>query len=101
VVEPGRRSIETAQTIIALANDLGVENIGIVGNKIRNDSDKEFITAALPDIELLGFIPYDQAINEADLANRPLFSASPQAAEAVRDIYNKLLTTNQQLKVKS
>jgi len=98
VVEPGRRSIETAQTIIALARDLGVENIGVVGNKIRSDSDQEFIATALPDIEILGFIPYDPAINEADLANRPLFSASPRAAEAVKYIYNKLLTTKQQMK---
>lgn len=74
VVEPGRRSIETAQTIKTLAQDIGLRSIAAVGNKIRNESDKAFIKANLPDIEILGFIDYDPAINEADLANRSLFT---------------------------
>jgi CO dehydrogenase maturation factor len=93
VVEPGRRSIETAQTIANLARDLGVTNLAIVGNKIHQESDKSFITSSLPGLEVLGFISYDPAINEADLANQPLFTASPRTTGEVRDIYNKLLST--------
>ncbi len=96
VVEPGRRSIETAQTIAALAADLGVKNIAVVGNKIHNEADKEFIKKSLPGMESLGFIPYDTAINEADLANRPLFAASPQTAREVRAIYDKLVAARRQ-----
>jgi CO dehydrogenase maturation factor len=91
VVEPGRRSLETAQTIANLARDLGVQNLAIVGNKIHEESDKEFIRSGLPGMEVLGFISYDPAITEADLANRPLFSASPQATREVRDIYTRLV----------
>ena len=43
VVEPGRRSIETAQTIIKLAQDLGLPSLAVVGNKIRSEADREFI----------------------------------------------------------
>jgi CO dehydrogenase maturation factor len=92
VVEPGRRSLETAQTIAGLAHDLGVENLAIVGNKIHEESDKEFIRSGLPGMEILGFISYDPAIIEADLANHPLFSASPQAAGEVREIYDRLVS---------
>jgi CO dehydrogenase maturation factor len=91
VVEPGRRSLETAQTITGLARDLGVENLAVVGNKIHEESDKEFIRSGLPGMEILGFIPYDPDIIEADLANRPLFSASPLATREVRDIYTRLI----------
>ncbi len=98
VVEPGRRSLETAQTITALAADLGLENIAIVGNKIHQPADEEFIRKSLPGQEFLGFIPYDAAINEADLANRPLFTASPQTAHEVREIYNKLVAARQRRK---
>jgi CO dehydrogenase maturation factor len=101
VVEPGRRSLETAQTINKLAQDLGLHNIAVVGNKIRSKSDKEFITSGLPGIEILGFIPYDPAITEADLANRPLFTASPQTAKEVKNIYDKLVSLIRQPSAKS
>jgi CO dehydrogenase maturation factor len=93
VVEPGRRSIETAQTISKLAQDLGVEDISVVGNKIRNESDKEFIKSSLPDTDFLGFIPYDPAITEADLASRPVIEASRDAASEVKKIYDRLVSS--------
>ena len=101
VVEPGRRSLETAQTINKLAQDIGLHNIAIVGNKIRSESDKEFIISNLPGIEILGFIPYDPAIIEADLANRSLFTASPKIAKEVKDIYDKLMSLTRQPSIKS
>jgi CO dehydrogenase maturation factor len=101
VVEPGRRSIETAQTINRLSQDLGLHNIAIVGNKIRSDADKKFITSNLPDIEVLGFISYAPSITEADLNNRPLFAASPQTAKEVKNIYDKLVSSTRQPSTKS
>ena len=101
VVEPGRRSLETAQTIHKLAQDLGLHNTAVVGNKIRSESDKKFITSSLPGMEILGFIPYDPAITEADLANRPLFAASPKTAKEVKNIYDKLVSSTRQPSVKS
>jgi CO dehydrogenase maturation factor len=96
VVEPGRRSIETAQTILNLAHDLGVESIAAVGNKIRSEADRQFIRKSLPGIEILGYISYNPAITEADLANKPLFTAVPQTAQEVRDIYHKLMSASRQ-----
>jgi CO dehydrogenase maturation factor len=93
VVEPGRRSIETAYRISKLAKEIGLHNIAIVGNKVRSQSDREFLTSSLPDFEFLGFIPYDQAIVEADLANLPLLDSSPQIVKEVRNIYQALLAT--------
>ena len=101
VVEPGRRSLETAQTIGKLAQDIGLHNIAVVGNKIRSEADKEFIKSNLPGIEILGFIPYDPSITEADLANCPLFAASPQTAKEVKNIYEKLVSLTKQPSVKS
>jgi CO dehydrogenase maturation factor len=101
VVEPGRRSIETAQTIYQLARDLGLPSIAVVGNKIRSESDRNFITSSLPGLEILGFMPYDPAITEADLANRPLLAASPKIAREVKNIYHRLLTATGKPSVKS
>jgi len=92
VVEPGRRSIETAQSIQKLATDLGIKNLAAVGNKVRSESDKQFLRTALPDIEFVGFIPYDQAVTDADLANRSVLTSSPQVLEAAKGIYQALVS---------
>ena len=91
VVEPGRRSLETANTIKKLAGDIGLQNIAVVANKVKSQSEKEFLTSNLSGFEFLGFIPYDQAIVDADLSNRPLFGASPRVSDEVQSIYRKLV----------
>jgi len=93
VVEPGRRSVETAYKIGKLAQDIGLQNIAIVGNKIRSQSEREFLISSLPDFEFLGFIPYDQALVDADLANRPLLDSSQQIINEVKNIYQTLSKT--------
>lgn len=95
VVEPGRRSVETAYRIDKLAKDIGLQSIAVVGNKLRRQSEREFLTSSLPGFEFLGFIPYDQAIVDADLANLPLADASQQIIAEVRNIYQALLSNTQ------
>ncbi len=93
VVEPGRRSIETALNIEKLAAEIGLQNVTVVGNKVRNQSDRDFLISSLPGFEFLGFIPYDQALVDADLANIPVLDSSQQIIAAVKDIYQALLST--------
>ena len=93
VVEPSRRSVETAYRINKLAQDIDLQNIAVVGNKIRSQPEKEFLISNLPGFEFLGFIPYDQAIVDADLANLPLVNSSQQIISEVRNIYHALLST--------
>lgn len=95
VIEPSRRSIETAYRINKLAQDINLQNIAVVANKVRTQAEKEFLVSSLPDFEFIGFIPYDQAIVEADLANLPLLDSSPQITNEVRNIYQVLLSTAQ------
>jgi CO dehydrogenase maturation factor len=92
VVEPGRRSIETAVNIRQLASDIGIKKLAVVGNKIRKQSDREFLETTLSDFDFLGFIPYDQAVVDADMANQSPLDASEQVKEAVKEIYDALLT---------
>ncbi len=68
VVEPGRRSIETARHIKKLAEEIKLHNISVVGNKIRGQKDEDFLRAQLPDLPFDGFLDYDDALIEADLA---------------------------------
>ena len=95
VVEPGRRSVETAYRITKLAEDISLGNIAVVGNKVRSQAEREFLISSLPGFEFLGFIPYDQAMVEADIANLPLLKASQPIITEVRNIYQALVSTTQ------
>ncbi len=93
VVEPGRRSLEVARTTYRLAEDIGLKNIAVVGNKVRGQADKEFLMASLPGVEFLGFIPYDQAIVDADQADASVLDASAKVIKEARNIYQALLSS--------
>lgn len=92
VVEPGRQSSETAERIDGLTRDLGIRNIALIGNKIRNSGDKEFLTASLPGFTFLGFVLYDSKITEADMTGKSLYEASSDISNEVKNIYQQLLT---------
>ncbi len=82
VVEPGRRSIDTAEHIRRLASEIGLTGIAVVGNKIRGDKDREFLQKHLNEFEFLGFLPYDNALIESDLNGiSPFDIESPSKAQ--------------------
>lgn len=91
VVEPGRRSIETAEKIRQLAADIKLEKIGVVGNKVRNDRDKEFLEETLADYTILGFIPFSPSVLEADMESRAAFDVDSATRASVEEIVSKLL----------
>lgn len=91
VVEPSRRSVETAYRIRELAKDIDLQNIGVVGNKIRSEKDKDALISSMPGFEFLGFIPYDQDIVEADLAGFPLVHSSQRVMREVEDIVARII----------
>ena len=92
VVEPGRRSVETAYQIRKLAGDIGVKRLTFVGNKIRSDKDKAFLLEQMPDFQFLGFIPYQTAIIEADLDGRPPFEKNKETMGIVKEMLKELET---------
>ena len=86
VVEPTRRSLGTAGQIKALANDIGVSRIYLVGNKVQSDDDRRFLTENSPGLPVLGFLPYTAQAQEADRRGVPISDVSPETALAVREI---------------
>ncbi len=91
VVEPGRRSIETALKIKDLAGDIGLSRVALVGNKVRSDKDREFLTNSLPEYRFLGFIPYDDQIIEADLLGAFADNVSTETKTAMVEIAQNLV----------
>jgi CO dehydrogenase maturation factor len=92
VVEPGRRSIQTAHSIRSLAADLGIERVLVVANKIASEVDKAFIVEQLPDLEILGYLPSDPKAIEADRRGVAVFALAPQLVAGARAIVDRLTT---------
>ncbi len=91
VVEPGRRSIDTAFAIKRLAQDLKINRLSIVGNKIRNEEEKRFLENELAGFSFLGFLPYRDEIVEADLENKPPFETDEETLKIVKGMVERLL----------
>jgi len=90
VVEPGRRSIQTAHAIHALAADLGIERVYAVGNKVASESDEAFIREQLPGFQLLGFLPGDAQAIEADRRGLAVYDLAPDLVSRARSIVDRL-----------
>ncbi|TYO98565.1 CO dehydrogenase maturation factor [Geothermobacter ehrlichii] len=90
VVEPGRRSVQTAEQIKRLAGDIGIKNTFVVGSKIRDEADGRFITGALQDIELLGLVSLSDVVREADLKGVSPFDIGGDVVDEIRSIKDTL-----------
>lgn len=91
VVEPGKRSIDTALKIVELASDIGLKAVSLIANKIRSEQDRDFIMHAARGLDVIGFLPFNEAFLKADMLRVPSWEADPQCLGGVRAIAEKLL----------
>jgi CO dehydrogenase maturation factor len=89
VLEPGRRSLTTAERVRKLAEDIGISHVYAVGNKVRGERDWEFLQEHSP-VPMLGYLSANPELTDADMRGEGIFGASPQAAEEVRAIVTTL-----------
>ncbi len=76
VIEPGARSVQTYKNVKRLAKDLGITQVKVVANKVRNEEDEEFIRNKIPAEDLLGMIHYNVEVMDADRQGKsPMISA--------------------------
>lgn len=76
VTEPTLVSIQTAQVVKKLAQELEVKNVKYIGNKIRRPEEKELLLKHLPPEDILGFVSYNNYMLDAALG-----LASPEGEE--------------------
>ena len=90
VVEPTLRSLGTAGQIKRLAEDIGLSRIYLIGSKLRGSTDEAFIQENAPGLRLLGAIPEDPAVREADRLGTAMYGASPTLDRAAQSIVDSL-----------
>jgi CO dehydrogenase maturation factor len=82
VVEPYYRSMETARRVAELAAELGISDVGAVLNKVRNQADRDAVASycASHHMKIVGDIPYDAGLADAERAGQPPLDYSPDSA---------------------
>ena len=86
VIEPGARSIQTYQNVKRLASGLGVKQVRVVANKVRDEKDEAFIRAKIPPEDLLGFVHYNPEVIDADRNGSSPYDFSKTTVDEIRNI---------------
>ncbi len=86
VVEPGARSVQTYSNVKRLAKDLGVSQVRVVANKIRDQRDEDYIRSVIPPEDFLGCIHYNPEIMDADRMGKSPYDFCPAAIDEIRAI---------------
>jgi CO dehydrogenase maturation factor len=90
VCEPSEKAVDTARRVHKLSKEIGIRRVVAVANKIANQAQEDFIKKAL-DFELIGSIPFDNTVIEADMNRRPLYTyPDSQALESIQKITEQI-----------
>jgi CO dehydrogenase maturation factor len=93
VVEPTASSLLTGRRLARLAATAGAPRVLAVANKVRAPEDAAQV-AARTGLEVLGPVPFDPQVGEADRLGRAVLDHAPdgRAARAVRSLVEALLS---------
>ena len=95
VIEPRMKSVDTVKRILKMAEEIEVETIFAVGNKVMRPKDEEFIHEKMKElgVEVISIIPYDQSVADADMEGVPTIDYDPDssAVDAVKELEKYLL----------
>ena len=96
VLEPYYRSMETARNVVSLANDLGITDVVVVANKVRDDGDRTAIAdfCRAHDMHLVGEVPFDGELAAAERSGGAPIDVAPNspAVLAIQGLVTKLLS---------
>jgi len=90
ITEPGEKSIETTFKIEKLGKEIGIKNIGVIGNKIKEEKEKKYIEEKLKNFKILSFINYYDKIREGEIEGIPPWEKEPRILEEMDKIISKL-----------
>ncbi len=102
VVEPGSRSIETANHIAQMAQEMGITQIAVIANKITDPGQVDIIRNQLNNIPLVGGLPHSMSLPQADLNGVPALEADAEiVCELVKAKENLLKLVENESEVES
>ena len=82
VAEPQAKSLITAKRTIALARQLGIPRVCLIGSRAERPGDEERLEdfARQHDVEMLAVIPRDEAVVDADRVGACVLDTEPDSS---------------------
>ncbi len=85
VSDANRKSLEVAKTIFRLAKESAINRIGLVGNRIEDERQRDAITtfAEMNGIPLMALIPFDRIVIDAGMTGENVMEGNSSALGAI------------------
>ncbi len=94
VLEPYYRSMETARNVATLASELGISDVVVVANKVRDEGDRTAIAdfCRAHAMQLVGEVPFDGGLSVLERRGGAPIDAAPgsPAVQAVIALASRL-----------
>jgi len=91
VVEPGKRSMRTAEKIVSLAGQIGIKKHGFVLNKVNGDDERRTVEKVLGRENLWAALPYTGEAVRADLSGAPPFERCAALREPIDRLIDRII----------
>ena len=92
VVEPSLGSMNAAKKISRLAAEIGIKDISVILNKMKNKKEMDFVRDGISPLSLIGSVPFDEKIAEFETGKK-IDMEGTSAYSAVLEIKNKVVKT--------
>ena len=93
VVEPSQKSVQTADSVMRLARDIGITRVFAVLNKVRNKAEESWLREHISGLPVLGKLTYNEQVIGADLKGIPAYSFDESFAREIRELKENLEKT--------
>lgn len=90
VVEPSGASLETAERVKRLANEIGIKNVSLIGNRVRNADERAFIGENNGNLPVLGFVDFSDEMLQINIRKKNAFTVEGTPVEQLRSILDVL-----------
>uniref|UniRef100_A0A7C2ZQB4 Cobalamin biosynthesis protein CobN n=1 Tax=Ignisphaera aggregans TaxID=334771 RepID=A0A7C2ZQB4_9CREN len=93
IVEPSLKSVDVANQVYRLSQDLGLTKVEYVANKVRSEKDVKYIEEMVGR-KVFHSIPYDESVVEADALGVSLIDHRPDSAavKAISQLKEKIVS---------
>jgi len=95
VIEPRMKSVDTVRRILKMADEIEVETVLAVGNKVLRPKDEAFVREKMGElgVPVISIIPYDQIVADADMEGVPVidYNEDAPAVQAVKKLEEYLV----------
>ncbi|MGI6308585.1 MAG: AAA family ATPase [Dethiobacteria bacterium] len=91
VTEPTRASLKTASVVKKLAADLGIQEVKILGNKIRRPEEEKFLKESFSPEEIIGILPFEEKVWESSMMDSPDGFAGENLLSGVEGVFKQIM----------